>query len=184
MKTLVVVDCQNDFITGSLACENDENAVDNIVKFINNSKEMLRVVYSADWHTPKHCSFSCNGGTWPIHCVQQSEGADIYEGFYDFEVTEQEPLEDNVFMKGDNDNVEEYSAYDARNTFGEVLNECVTDDVIVCGIACEFCVKNTIDDFIRNGFKVSIFKDGIAWVNKNDSDTILKEYENRGVAII
>lgn len=63
MKTLVVVDAQNDFISGSLACQGSESALENIVKLIENDRDMA-VVYTADWHSKSNESFKENGGIW------------------------------------------------------------------------------------------------------------------------
>lgn len=99
MKTLVVVDAQNDFISGSLACQGSESALENIVKLIENDPDMA-VVYTADWHSKSNESFKENGGIWPVHCVENTEGAALYKGFYELTRKDARPNENNVFKKG------------------------------------------------------------------------------------
>jgi Amidases related to nicotinamidase len=80
----IIVDMLNDFITGSLACNNAEEAVKQTVDYINKHKDM-DVFYICDSHPKTHCSFTENGGTWPNHCVKGSFGGEIHELFYSVE---------------------------------------------------------------------------------------------------
>ena len=58
MDVLVVVDCQNDFIDGSLGCYHSKEVVENIVKYIKENK--IKPVYSMDWHSKENKSFKEN----------------------------------------------------------------------------------------------------------------------------
>ena len=105
MKSLIVVDCQYDFIDGSLACENAESAVKRIIRYINDND--LRVFYSMDWHSRYNRSFKVNGGIWPEHCVQGERGARIHEDFFKLvEKDEARPSDENVFYKGMDDEID------------------------------------------------------------------------------
>ena len=78
MITLIVVDCQYDFIKGSLAVRGANKVIDNIIAYIFDNKDAIdKVVFTLDWHPVNHCSFEKNGGQWPVHCVQYSKGASI-----------------------------------------------------------------------------------------------------------
>ena len=78
MITLIIVDCQNDFITGTMSVKGAKNAVEEIKKFIkNHSKEIEKIIFTVDWHPHNHMSFKKNGGQWPSHCVQYTPGACI-----------------------------------------------------------------------------------------------------------
>ena len=78
MITLIIVDCQNDFITGSMSVKGAKNAVDNIKDFIkNHRKEIEKIIFTVDWHPYNHMSFKKSGGQWPSHCVQYTPGACI-----------------------------------------------------------------------------------------------------------
>jgi len=57
MKALIIVDVQNDFISGSLAV----NETEGIIKKINNIRDKYDFVYfSRDWHPKNHISFYTN----------------------------------------------------------------------------------------------------------------------------
>lgn len=134
MKTLVIVDLQKDFYdpSGALYVKGGEKTVERIEKLILTDLQINQVILTVDWHTLEDFSFETNGGTWPIHCLQHSEGASLpeeiieaimYRGFISVDGSyykSDEEVEINkrflsgtydVFQKGDNPKVEEYGAF-------------------------------------------------------------------------
>lgn len=182
MKTLVVVDCQNDFIDGSLACLNAKEAVENIISVIN-TENFDRVVYSLDWHRPTNNSFEINGGVWPVHCVADSKGAKLSCKFDKINNDKFKPKKENLYKKGMYDKVEEYSAYNAMNVKEERIHEIETDEFIVCGIASEFCIRETVLELFNNGKKVSLYLDGVGYVNKEDHEKNIQDLKDKGIQI-
>lgn len=174
----IIVDMLNDFITGSLACNNAEEAVKQTVDYINKHKDM-DVFYICDSHPKTHCSFTENGGTWPNHCVKGSFGGEIHELFYSVEKKSNKPQGNNSFRKGENPKKEEYSGYYAKNSDGVELGDFLKNnnikDVIISGIATEFCVKETAMDFFKNNFNVVILEKNLAYVNEQNHIKTLKE---------
>ena len=75
MDSLVIVDCQYDFIDGTLACKHSHEAVEAIIHFLNTHE--VKALYTSDWHRPSNQSFKRNGGIWPDHCVQGTKGAEL-----------------------------------------------------------------------------------------------------------
>ena len=66
MITLIIVDCQNDFITGTMTVKGAKNSVEEIKKFIkNHRKEISKIIFTVDWHPYNHSSFKKYGGQWP-----------------------------------------------------------------------------------------------------------------------
>lgn len=182
-STIIVIDCQNDFITGSLACMHAEEAVDNIIASINRSPN-CKVLYSTDWHSPNHCSFVENGGTWPLHCVAGTLGAQIYEGFSALIADPtQRPSQSNTYRKGTMDDKEEYSAFLAHTDDDRVLKYDCGEEVIVCGIATEFCVKETVLDLLKAGKKVTIFESCLGYVTRAGHLSALEELEKAGATV-
>ncbi|AKN32449.1 nicotinamidase [Clostridium carboxidivorans P7] len=184
-KSLLIIDCQNDFITGSLACQNSEKAVLNIVDYINKNPE-LKVFYSCDWHKITNKSFQNNGGIWPVHCVEDTEGASLSKEFT-LGIKDKNKSPQNaeiVFKKGINDDVEEYSAYNALNIKNEKLYDKLDNEIIICGIASEYCVKETILELQKNGFNVTILANGLGYVDESNHSSTLKEFEKSGTHII
>lgn len=189
MKTLVVVDFQKDFanLNGSLYVKGAEEAKKAIIDYINiNHDSIYDVIFTVDWHSPNHCSFKKNGGEWPLHCLQFSEGAGIDDDImklcldYDIKI--------KVFKKGNIDSLEEYGAFSyvshrviygdtdiviAQNEAQNSTVEFGSFNIVVCGIAGDYCVKNTIDNLIHNScpveLQVSVLKEGIASIDGGKS---------------
>ena len=180
---ILVVDCQYDFINGSLACAHSDEAVKNIIALINANPD-AKVYYSADNHSLKHCSYIQNGGTWPVHCQAGTHGAEIHESFYnDVKNPEQRPNEKNIFYKGENDSVEEYSAFEAKNKSGRKINDVIGSEVIVCGIASEFCVRESVLALMKSGRKVEVPVELVAWVDEKGHEKNIAELKSMGVKI-
>ncbi|MBQ9419507.1 MAG: isochorismatase family protein [Synergistaceae bacterium] len=182
-KDILVVDCQYDFIDGSLACGHAEEAIKNIIALIN-SDTSAKVFYSADWHSPKHCSYVQNGGTWPVHCQAETHGSEIHASFFsDVKEPAQRPNEKNIYYKGDDDGREEYSAFNARNKSGRELNQDIGRDVLVCGIASEFCVRESVLALLNSGRSVEVPENLLGWVSEENHHKNLKELSELGVKI-
>ncbi|MBR1671830.1 MAG: isochorismatase family protein [Fretibacterium sp.] len=182
-KSLLVVDCQYDFIDGTLACEGSGEAVEKSVAYINAHPD-VKVLYSSDWHGLKHCSFTENGGTWPVHCVAGTHGAALHEAFArDVLRPEQRPNDATVYHKGMDDGREEYSAFEARNAAGHTVAQDAGDDVLVCGIASEFCVRESVLALLDAGRRVTLLKDAVGWVDKAGHEKNLKDLEARRVTL-
>lgn len=183
MKEILVIDCQYDFIDGTLACIHSEEAVKNIAAFIN-ANPGAKVYYSADWHSPKHCSYIPNGGTWPVHCQAGTHGAEIHETFsQNIKNPEQRPNDSTIYYKGNNDALEEYSAFSARNKAGRELNQDIGNDVIVCGIASEFCVRESVLALLKSGRKVGVYENMLGWVDEAGHKKNIEELKSMGVKI-
>lgn len=180
MKTLVVVDCQNDFISGSLACLKSKEAVENIVSEIN--KNLYdRVVYSMDYHSPNNKSFEINGGIWPVHCVAEEEGSFLSQEFEKIKEIKFKPQAENIYKKGLNDDIEEYSAYYAKDSRGNSISEIESEEFVICGLASEYCVRETILEFQKNNKNVSFYLKGTGYVNERDHEENVIDLKNRGI---
>lgn len=183
MASLLVVDCQYDFITGSLACGGAEDAVRRIVNYINFHPE-VEVHYSTDWHPLRHCSFIPNGGTWPIHCVAGSHGAELHEIFAREVVRpEQRPIKETIYRKGTNIAQEEYSAFMAFNSLGRTVAQDVGNDVTICGIASEFCVRESVLAMLEAGRKATVLADSLGWVDEAKHQENLRDLRARGAIV-
>ncbi len=160
-QALVVVDMLYDFIDGSMACQNGDAAVDAAVEYIR--KNPVPRLFVCDNHPADHCSFTEQGGPWPAHCVQGTRGGQIHGKLLPY------CDEDLVFYKGRDRSREQYSGFegvnDAGQTLGEVLGIMDIRNVIVCGIATEYCVRNTFEDLRKAGFTVYLVKDALAYVD-------------------
>lgn len=152
MNTLIIVDCQNDFILDGapLRVKGSTRAVCEIENLLDTGV-IDNVVFTVDWHPSNHCSFKENGGEWPTHCVQYTEGASICDILYLKCAEKNIPYQ--VMEKGTIFNQEEYGAVSEikdKRTYYELksmtdtvfLNKRV--NVIVCGVAGDYCVLETL----------------------------------------
>lgn len=189
---LVVVDMLYDFIDGSLACQNAENAVKAACSFIESrtgkgsgdESEILDtfpVLFVRDRHPSDHSSFKENGGIWPAHCVAGTRGGEIHADLCGY------ANEELIFDKGCDKEVEQYSGFDGRNSAGQSLGEILglldAEDVYVCGIATEYCVRNTCEDLVKAGFRVHLLQDCLAYVDRQGHEDAMKEMASEGISI-
>lgn len=191
-SALAVVDMLYDFIDGSLACHNAENAVKETLRFIDSQTkgqggedheilDTFPILFIRDHHPADHSSFKENGGIWPPHCVAGTRGGDIHESLKPY------AKEELTFDKGCDRDVEQYSGFEGVNTAGQSLGEILelldTTDVYVCGIATEYCVRNTCEDLLKAGFRVHLLKDCIAYVGPDGHVKALEEMAAEGIGI-
>ena len=189
---LVVVDMLYDFIDGSLACQNAENAVDRTLEFIDSQTDgqggedheildTFPILFIRDHHPADHSSFKDNGGIWPSHCVAGTRGGEIHKDLQPY------ASDELTFDKGCDKGTEQYSGFEGTNSAGQSLGEILelldTSDVYVCGIATEYCVRNTCEDLLKAGFKVHLLKDCIAYVDYAGHVKALEEMKLEGISI-
>ena len=174
MITLIIVDCQNDFITGTMLVKGAKNVVEEIKKFVKKYKsEIEKIIFTVDWHPYNHSSFKKYGGQWPHHCVQYTPGACIEPKLLKF--IQSLEIDYEVDQKGTIEEVEQYGAFDEiefssdelgqRYYFDSILEVDANTDFIVCGIAGDYCVKSTIQNMINGGITPKVFCPGIASID-------------------
>ena len=174
MITLIIVDCQNDFITGTLTVKGAKAAVEEIKKFIkSHCKEIEKIVFTVDWHPYNHSSFKKYGGQWPHHCVQYTPGACIEPKL--LKLVQSFDIYYEVSQKGCIEEVEEYGAFSEITRGGDSLfGEKIYLDIIeanpdstfvVCGIAGDYCVKSTIQNMLNGDVIPKVFCPGIASID-------------------
>lgn len=176
--THIVIDMLYDFIDGSLACLNTENAIKETISYINKHPEE-KVLYICDYHPINHCSFKDNGGLWPIHCVENTRGSQIHQYFYEhINKIENRPNIKNTFYKGKDSNKEEYSCYNATDKDGNLLRDRCSKDILISGIASEYCIKESVLALHKNHFNITVLEKGLAYVDLNghiDTIELLKD---------
>lgn len=158
---LIVVDCQHDFChpDGALYVSTAEVAVKNIAHLLN-SGVVQRVTFTLDWHPLDHCSFSTQGGQWPIHCVQHTRGAALD---HQLDLRTMTALSPAFVTKGADRNHEEYGAF--AHPTAEELALLQSGNVVVCGIAGDYCVLETLKNVLKVRPDAQIFLDGIASID-------------------
>ena len=178
-KVLVVVDFQKDFYDkekGSLYVPGAENCVKPICEAIRKEK-FDNIIVTLDWHGFKDRSFKENGGEWPLHCLNYSEGASLHPDI--MKAIKDSGSYCEFFLKGNCETHEEYGAFEKSDTFDNnvimrnylcdsqvLLNYINQTDVFVCGLAGDYCVAKTFQNLEKIGFaSVKLFDAGIAYIN-------------------
>src|SRR5215216_42893 len=177
-QALIVVDVQNDFCPGgTLAVSHGDEVVEPLNRQIEKFLERGEPVYkSRDWHPPVTRHFADYGGTWPVHCVQNTRGAEFHRDLLD------DPRV-RVVSKGLGDE-DSYSAFDGT-TLAEDLRRRGVREVWVGGLATDYCVKNTVLDALREGFRVRALSDAMRAVDlqPGDGERALEEMRAAGAEV-
>ena len=164
-KILLAVDLQKDFIDGTLTVPGAYLVIPEINKVKN---DFDLVYFTLDWHPVNHCSFKEQGGPWPVHCVHHTAGASIPDNV--FEGLDESRM--RFILKGRLPEREEYGAFVGFDPENQDLFE-PGDEVVVCGIAAEYCVLETLKKLYeisrQIGFTVKVFLGGTAKFESHDT---------------
>lgn len=178
-QALIVVDVQNDFCPGgALAVPHGDEVVAPLNELIDEFLERGDPVYkSRDWHPPTTKHFQAYGGAWPVHCVQNTEGAEFHPALRDDPRIE-------VISKGLGD-TDCYSAFDETDLDSQ-LHKAGVDEVVVGGLATDYCVKNTVLDALKRGYKVKAVEEAMRPVElqPGDGERAIEEMRAAGAKII
>ena len=194
-KALVVIDMQNDFITGSLAVKH----AGEMVPIINKLREKFDlVVWTQDWHPADHVSFASSHKDgklyetvkvaagyeqmlFPAHCVQNTDGAALHRGL--------KVRENDLFVKkGMNKDIDSYSCFfdvvkTSATTCDAELKKRGVDTIYVIGVALDYCVKFSVLDALELGYKVFFVDDVCAAVSEEQIGAVLDELKSKGAVL-
>ncbi len=192
MKTLIIIDIQNDFIPGG-SLEVPEGY--KIIPVINGIMDKFDLVIATqDWHPANHISFASGHENkkpferiewkgmqqvlWPDHCVQGTYGAEFHP---ELDMTRVEA----IFRKGMDWQIDSYSGfYDnghIKNTgLAGYLRERKAHDLYFCGLAADVCVWYSILDARDAGFSVALIDDAVKPIDGREYGRIKKEIEKFG----
>jgi nicotinamidase/pyrazinamidase len=172
-KALLIIDFQNDFTSGG-ALEVPEG--DEIAEPVRRLADSLDLVFATrDWHPPDHASFQTEGGPWPVHCVRGTHGAEFHPAMEQVDI-------DAVVDVGREREDEGYSGFE-KSDLAQILRDHGVDEVYVCGLATDYCVRASAIDARLEGFDVTVVEDAIRGVNvkEGDSERALAEMREAGV---
>jgi nicotinamidase/pyrazinamidase len=198
MNALILVDLQNDFLPGGALAVRDGDKVIPVANRVAAQFDGI-IVATQDWHPADHGSFAANHPghnigdvidlhglkqvLWPVHCVQDTPGADFAPGLDLSRVQ-------RIFRKGTDPNIDSYSGfYDnghRRSTgLGEYLRANGVTSVSILGLATDYCVKFTALDAVQLGFATTVLEDACRGVDLSPGDVgrALEEMRSRGVRI-
>lgn len=196
MKTLVLVDVQNDFMPDGQLPVPHANEIIAVINKIQSHFDLI--VATQDWHPSNHKSFASNhankvpfetidlNGTtqilWPDHCIQGSKGAEIHPDLKMNKISA-------IFRKGMDPEVDSYSGFfDNKRKISTglsgYLKEKKVTEVHFCGLASDICVFYTMQDSITEGFSTILIEDASQPLDVNNFSTKKNELTQLGVHII
>lgn len=161
---LLIVDLQNDFLPGgALAVSGGDAIVAPMIRWTERfQQQALFVVATRDWHPADHCSFIEQGGIWPPHCVQGTEGAELTSRLLAFE-------DMPVVSKATRADQDAYSGFQGTH-LDELLRRHTVSRVFVGGLATDYCVLNTVLDARKHEYETFVLTDAIASVDAKPND--------------
>ena len=180
-KALLIVDVQNDFCPGgALAVPEGDKIVPMLNKYMMIfSRKKWPIFASRDWHPKESKHFKKFGGPWPEHCIQNTRGARLHPSL-------RLPKETILLSKGmdpDKDSYSAFQAVDSKGTgFFELLKISGIKKLFVGGLATDYCVKSSVLDALKFGFRVRLLIDAIKGVNikPEDSEQAIEEMVRGG----
>jgi nicotinamidase/pyrazinamidase len=188
-RALIVVDVQNDFCEGgSLAVNGGAEVAFRIGELLHHwsnkdpkAPDYAAAVATRDHHIDPGDHFSDSPDfdrSWPPHCVVGTDGEAFHPNL------DPQPF-DAVFLKGEHQAA--YSGFEGRAADGSTLTDWLRqhdiDQVDVCGIATDYCVRATALDAVRNGFRTSLLKTLCAGVAPASTESALTELREAGVTV-
>jgi nicotinamidase/pyrazinamidase len=178
-RALIVVDLQNDFCPGgALAVAHGDEVVAPLNKLIGEFLERGEPVFkSRDWHPENTKHFAAFGGTWPVHCVQHTRGAEFHPDLID-------DMHIRVISKGLGD-TDCYSAFDETDLALQ-LRRFGVEEVWVGGLATDYCVKSTVLDALKLGFRVKALTNAMRAVElkPGDGERAIEEMKKAGAETV
>ena len=184
---LLVVDVQNDFAdpSGSLYVNGGEQTVPFINSEIARAQQSgARVFYTQDWHPESTPHFQKDGGIWPVHCVQETWGAELHPDL----------LVGGPVVKKGSHGEDGYSGFTMRDPvsgetipteLGDMLAASAVTQIVIAGLATDYCVKSTVLDARERGYPVTVLQNGIRAVElqPGDGDRAIEEMFSAGALL-
>jgi nicotinamidase/pyrazinamidase len=197
MKTLLLIDLQNDFMPGGALAVPGGDEIIPVVNALISKFDLI--VATQDWHPDDHGSFAVNHPgravfeqieleglpqtLWPVHCVQNTGGALFAPGLDTRRI-------ERVFTKGMNPRIDSYSGlfdngHRASTGMGEWLKARGVTKLSVAGVATDYCVKFTVLDALAEGFEVEVLMQACRGVNltPGDVEAALEQMKSAGAAL-
>jgi nicotinamidase/pyrazinamidase len=199
---LIIVDVQHDFLPGGALAVAEGDAILAPLRALMERAPFALYVATQDWHPRGHVSFASShaGRTpfestevhghaqtlWPDHCVQGTHGAELHPAL---------PWErvSAIIRKGADPEVDSYSGF--RNNWDRAgrrpvtglagyLRERGVEQVVLCGLARDFCVKWSAEDAAAAGFQSTVLWDLTRPVDPSSDARVRAELERAGVTIV
>ncbi|MDD5019613.1 MAG: isochorismatase family protein [Candidatus Omnitrophica bacterium] len=180
-KALLIADPQIDFFPGgALGIKDGDKILPVVNAYIRSfAARQLPVFVTRDWHPKKTKHFKAYGGVWPRHCVRDTKGAVFHPGL-------KLPKEAIILSKGMDPEKDSYSAFHAVDQNHKELHHLLqifgVTELYVGGLATDYCVKHSVLDALKYGYKAHVLLDAAKGVNlkPQDSDDAIRQMAAAG----
>jgi nicotinamidase/pyrazinamidase len=196
MRTLILIDIQNDFMPGGALPVPEGDAIIPVINRIQNNFDLI--VASQDWHVKNHISFASSHSNkkpfdrimlngkeqilWPDHCIQGTFGAQLHAEL------DTKPIQ-AIIRKATDPNIDSYSVFNdnahqkSTGLFGYCRDKMVSE-VYFCGLATDFCVYFSIKDAVKEGYHCWLIEDASRPMDEANFRNKKGELLHLGVKII
>ena len=196
MKALILVDLQYDFMPGGALAVPRGDEVVAVANALIPRYEL--VVATRDWHPANHGSFASQHPgkkpgdhvlldgvdqiLWPDHCVQNTRGAELHDDLDASAI-------DHIVFKGIDPLVDSYSTFfdnarkRATGLAGFLLEKGVRE-VVLMGLATDYCVLYSALDAVTLGFQTSVVQDGCRGIDLRPGDVAASWQRMRAHGIV
>lgn len=175
----VIVDAQVDFMlpTGKLYVPGAEKIIPNICEYLAKIKKGENILFTFDTHTKDAYKDSEEAKSFPIHCEVGTVGHKLV---VPTDITQGNPysLDKTVFSMWENiENSKVENLWYPDCWYHDTLENFLRDEtdgqeVMVSGVASDFCVRQAIQGFLDRGFKVQVNPALCAGINKTIEEVI------------
>lgn len=161
---LLITDMQKDFLPGgTLPIEGGDEIIPVLNAYEKRFEDAKAHIFaSRDWHPQNHVSFKAQGGPWPPHCIQDTNGAKFSPDLKLSSVVA-------VISKATNPEHESYSVFDGTN-FAHELKMCEVKRLFIGGLTTDYCVVNTVVDARKLGYETFVLTDATLGINVEPGD--------------
>ena len=191
-RALIVIDAQYGFMPGGGLPVAGGDAIVPVINRI--APRFANAVLTQDWHPADHISFAANHPgrqpfdtitlaygpqvLWPMHCVQGTRDAALHDEL-------RVPQAQLILRKGFHRDVDSYSAFmeaDRTTTTGlaAYLHARGITQLVLCGLATDYCVAWSALDARAAGFEVAVVEDACRAIDLNGS--LAKAWADMGAA--
>ncbi len=164
-EALLVIDMLNDFVLPGAPLEVPEtrSVIKNIRREIDAARKAGRpVIYVRDTHAPDDKEFKRFG--WPAHGVKGTTGAEVVE--------ELRPRPEDVVVHKTT-----YSSF-LGTELDAILKDRGIDSVRITGCVTHICILFTAYESVLRDYAVTVVRNGVAGITKEDHDAALRIMQN------
>jgi nicotinamidase/pyrazinamidase len=196
-RALIIVDVQNDFCEGgSLAVPGGAAVAGAISEYLDgHHRDFDYVVATQDWHIDPGSHFSETPDykdSWPRHCVAGTRGAELhpdldteyidayfrkgqyaaaYSGFEGL-LAPEDAVPTGERQPGGLPGGDALESDEDAIGLDDWLQSHDVDDVVVVGIATDYCVKATALDAVQAGYGVTVLRSLTAGIAEDLEDAV------------